>query len=127
MADAGLMVVDASVLAALVFVEDRAAEAADLLRDQRLFAPGLLWYEMSEVARVKSATRPVESTAIAEQLDMARRLPIVLRSPEWANLVQLALSTGLTAYDASYLSLAMALEAPLATFDRRLQEAAARS
>jgi predicted nucleic acid-binding protein len=58
---------------------------------------------------------------------MARRLPIVLRSPDWAYLVQLALSTGLTAYDASYLSLAMALEAPLATFDRRLQEAAARS
>jgi predicted nucleic acid-binding protein len=127
MADAGLMVVDASVLAALVFVEDRAAEAADLLRDRRLFAPGLLWYEMSEVARVKSANRPWESTAIAEQLDMARRLPIVLRSPDWANLAQLALSTGLTAYDASYLSLAMALEAPLATFDRWLQEAAARS
>ncbi len=127
MADAGLMVVDASVLAALVFVEDRAAEAADLLRDRRLFAPGLLWYEMSEVARVKSANRPGESTAIAEQLDMARRLPIVLRSPDWANLVQLAFSAGLTAYDASYLSLAMALEAPLATFDRWLQEAAARS
>jgi predicted nucleic acid-binding protein len=123
MGDADVVVVDASVLAALAFVEARAAEAADLLRDRRLFAPGLLWYEMSEVARVKSASRPEESPAILGQLEMARRLPIVLRSPRWADLPQLALNTGLTAYDAAYLSLAMSLDAPLATFDQRLKQA----
>jgi len=112
-------------LAALAFVEVRAAEAANLLRGRRLFAPGLLWYEMSEVARVKSADRPEEAAGITDQFEMARRLPIVVRSPDWPTLPQLALDTGLTAYDAAYLSLAMALQAPLATFDRRLREAAA--
>jgi predicted nucleic acid-binding protein len=124
MADPVVLVVDASVLAALAFMEVKAAEAADLLRGRRLFAPALLWYEMSEVARVKSAGRPEESTAIVEQLAMAHRLPIVLRSPDWANLPRLALDTGLTAYDAAYLSLAISLEAPLATFDSRLKKAA---
>lgn len=123
MADSDV-VVDASVLAALAFGEARAAEAADLLRGRRLFAPGLLWYEMSEVARVKSAARPRESAAIMEQLEMAHHLPIVLRSPLWAGLPQLALSTSLTAYDAAYLSLAMSLEVRLATFDQRLKRAA---
>ena len=118
------MVVDASVLAALAFVEARAAEAADVLRGRRLFAPGLLWYEMSEVARAKSASRPEESAAILEQLSMARRLPIVLRSPDWAHLTQLALDASLTAYDAAYLSLAISLKAPLATFDHQLKQAA---
>jgi len=60
-----------------------------------------------------------------EQYGMARRLPIVLRSPSWTDLPGLALDTGITAYDAAYLSLAMALEAPLATFDQELKRAAA--
>jgi len=124
MPDPVVMVVDASVLAALAFAEARATEAADLLRSRRLFAPGLLWYEMSEVARVKSASRPEETAAIMEQLAMAHRLPIVLRSPDWANLTQFALDASLTAYDAAYLSLAISLEAPLATFDHQLKQAA---
>jgi predicted nucleic acid-binding protein len=124
MADRDVVVIDASVLAAAVFAESRAAEAADLLRDRRLFAPSLLWYEMSEVARTKCAGRPEESAAVMVQLEMARRLPIALGSPDWPTLPQLALDTGLTAYDAAYLSLSTALRAPLATFDRRLKKAA---
>ena len=57
---------------------------------------------------------------------MARRLPIALGDPVWAGLPQLALDASPTAYDAAYLSLARSLEAPLATFDRRLNEAAGR-
>jgi predicted nucleic acid-binding protein len=124
MAEHDVVVVDASVLAAAVFAESEAAEAADLLRDQRLFAPSLIWYEMSEVARTKSARRPEETAAIMVQFEMARRLPITLRSPDWPALPQLALDTGLTAYDAAYLSLSIALQAPLATFDARLKKAA---
>lgn len=49
--------------------------------------------------------RPGEARAILEQLETARRLSIVPRSRDWATLPQLALDTGLTAYDAAYLSL----------------------
>lgn len=119
------VVVDASVLAAVVFGETRASEAAGLLAGKRLVAPELLRYEMCEVARAKSAARPQEAAAIVEQLEMAHRLPIVLRSPLWARLPQLALSTGLTAYDAAYLSVAMSLELPLVTFDLRLGQVSA--
>ena len=40
------------------------------------------------------------------------------------DVLDLALETGLSAYDACYLHLAMALRTPLATFDRRLPAAA---
>jgi predicted nucleic acid-binding protein len=113
MADADVLVV--------AFGEARADEGAALLRGRRLVAPGLLWYEMSEVARVKCAARPAEAQAILEQFEAARSLPVVLHAPDWAALPGLALDTGLTAYDAAYLSLAQALGAPLATFDRRLE------
>jgi len=124
MADAGVVVVDASVLAAVAFGEARADEGAAMLRDKRLVAPGLIWYEVSEVARVKCVTRPGETQAILEQLDDARLVPIVLQAPDWERLTQLALDSGLTAYDAAYLLLARSLGVPLATFDRRLGEAA---
>ena len=38
--------------------------------------------------------------------------------------LELALETGLTAYDASYLYLAQTLSMPIATFDRKLSSAA---
>ncbi len=65
--------------------------------------------------------------AILEQLESARRLLIVLQSPDWATLPQLALDSGLTVHDAAYLSLAQSLRVPLATFDRRLGDVASRA
>lgn len=70
------LVVDAPVLAAAVFGEARAEEAAALLRNRRMVAPGLLWYEMGEVARVKCRARPDEAEGIIAQLASAHRLPI---------------------------------------------------
>jgi predicted nucleic acid-binding protein len=125
--DAEVVVVDASVLAAVAFGEARAEEGAAILRGKRLVAPTLLWYEMSEVARVKCAARPEETPAIEEQFSMACRLPILLQTPDWAVLPRLALDWGLTAYDAAYLLLARSHGAPLATFDRRLHVAATRA
>ena len=110
----------------MAFGEARADEAAAMLRGKRLVAPGLLRYEMSEVARAKCLRRPQEVGAIMEQLDAAHRLPIYLQAPDWKTLTQLALEAGLTVYDAAYLSLARSHGAPLATFDRQLLAAANR-
>jgi predicted nucleic acid-binding protein len=126
MADTDVVVVDATALAAVTFGEARGDEAAALLQGKRLVAPGLFWYEMSEVARVKCVTRPLEAEAILEQLAAAHSLPIITLSPDWVSVPNLALDAKLTAYDAACLSLALDLEAPLVTFDRRLAESAER-
>jgi predicted nucleic acid-binding protein len=118
------VVVDASVLAAIVFGEDRADEGILLLGGKRLVAPALPWYEMSEVTRVKCRNSPGETGATIEQFRSARGLPIFLHQPEWSDLPVIALEHGLTAYDAAYLSLCLSFGIPLATFDRRLETAA---
>jgi predicted nucleic acid-binding protein len=45
-------------------------------------------------------------------------------SPSWPAVVELARENGLSAYDAAYLQLALALRVPLATLDTRLAQVA---
>jgi predicted nucleic acid-binding protein len=49
---------------------------------------------------------------------------IDLRTPHFEDHVNLALSTGLSAYDATYIELAQRLDLPLATADTKLGKAA---
>jgi predicted nucleic acid-binding protein len=90
------LVVDASVLTALLFDEPQRDEARNRLE--------------SEAAR--AALRMYESTDIR------------LLNVDGRELVELAERYRLTAYDAAYLWVAAELRAPLITFDARLGEAA---
>jgi hypothetical protein len=54
-------VVDASVLAAVAFIEPRAQEAKDLLLEGTLHAPTILPIELCSVALKKHAFSPVKS------------------------------------------------------------------
>ena len=119
------LVVDCSVLVSQLFEEADADTASDALRGHALHAPALLPFEIANVARGKSrAGAPLERTRQA--LSHFDALRIELHPVPVQPLHALALRTGLSAYDAAYLWLAAELEAPLATFDLRLGEAAAR-
>jgi len=67
---------------------------------------------------------PEYGARILEGFAAALRLPVRLVEPDWAQVVQLARAHGLSAYDASYLQIALALRVPLATLDRRLGKVA---
>ena len=127
MADAltGAVVCDASVLGSIVFTDRNRAEAQALARGRRLLAPRLLRYELAHVTVNKSArVSPEYGARILEGFAAALRLPIRLLEPDWAQVVQLAHAHGLSAYDASYLQIAVALNLPLATLDQRLGKVA---
>jgi predicted nucleic acid-binding protein len=119
-------VVDASVIAALAFEESRADEAEDLLRDARLFAPEILPYELASVALKKSRGLPSERFDIASRLRVALSLGVELIPIPPVELLQLALETNLTIYDAAYLQAARGLGCPLVTFDAKLARQARR-
>jgi predicted nucleic acid-binding protein len=119
-------VVDASVIAALAFEESRADEAEDLLRDARLFAPEILPYELASVALKKSRGLPSERFDIASRLRVALSLGVELIPIPPVELLQLALETNLTIYDAAYLQAACGLGCPLVTFDAKLARQARR-
>ena len=113
-------VVDASVLGALVFSEPRAGEAAALLEGAELYAPKLMAFELTHIGQKKSAQFPAQINAIQEALDIALLMDIRWLDVSHMGVLRLALETGLTTYDASYLYLSRLLGADLATFDDKL-------
>jgi predicted nucleic acid-binding protein len=119
-------VVDASVMAALAFLESRAEEARDLLRNATLFAPEIFPYELASVALKKTRDLPSARLDIESRLRDALSLGVQLVAIEPVELLELALETNLTIYDAAYLQAARGLGCPLVTFDEKLARHARR-
>ena len=113
-------VLDASVLGALVFSEPRAGEAAALLEGAELYAPKLMAYELTHIAQKRSAQFPAHINAIQEALEIALLMDIRWLDVSHMAVLRVALGTGLTTHDASYLYLSRLLGADLATFDDKL-------
>ena len=113
-------VADTSVIAAIAFKESRAHEARALLGSSVIVAPTLLGYELANVARTKSLKAPHKAHDIELSLMDALNMDIHWHSVDHAATLRLALETGATTYDASYLYLSRSLAAPLITFDIKL-------
>ena len=118
------LVVDCSLLAAVLFDEPERDDALDRMSGCELFAPHLLDFEIASVALKKSRQGLAEVAACA--LADYGALPLSQQPIDIQEQVALALRYDLSTYDAAYLWLAAELKAPLATLDRRLGEAAQR-
>jgi predicted nucleic acid-binding protein len=117
-------VADASVMAAVIFKEPEEAQARQMLLDAEVHAPILLAFELASIARTKIVRYPGSREDFLSALDEVADLDIVWEEVDQTAIVQLALDTGLSTYDASYLFLARKLRLPLITFDRKLAAAA---
>ena len=113
-------VADASLLGAVVFDEPRATEARSMLAGADLYEPALLAYELASIARKKIGTSPDQKEALLQALEESLNMEINWVEIHHPAVVELALETGLTTYDASYLYLAKNLGLSLVTFDRQL-------
>jgi predicted nucleic acid-binding protein len=119
----GAKVVDASAAAALLFAEPEAENIAKRLEGARLAAPSLLDFELANVCLTKMRRQPDKRDAIRAAFRLANRLRVETVAVDHLAIVDLAEATGLSAYDASYLWVARALEAELVTLDRKLAAA----
>jgi predicted nucleic acid-binding protein len=120
-------VLDASVVASL-YLEDPISPSASTLigrlygEDSRFHAPDLLLHEVSNVV-LKAARRDgLPAADCLERIDSLLRSDVQLHAAPGlgAPALTIALAHGLTAYDAAYLALAIALGATLLTADRAL-------
>lgn len=116
-------VVDASVLAAFLFLEPEAAEAEARVNPCTLFAPNILPLEIANVAMNKLRRGIASTQDLIERLTGFDFACVNLREVPAAEAFALAAHYRLSAYDAAYLWLAGELRAPLLTFDNRLAEA----
>lgn len=116
------LVVDCSVLAAVLFDEPERDSAALAMAGKELFVPDLIDHELVSVALKKAASGLAD---LAKQaLEDLGDLRMTRRAVAPQAQFELATQFGLTPYDAAYLQLAIDLEAPLATFDHVLGQAA---
>ena len=120
---------DASVAAAWV-LPDEEAPLADLalerLVGEEARVPGLFWSELQNVMLSVERRGRIDERYADAAIARIRRLPIRCPGePEGHRILALARSHRLTAYDASYLALAIREGWPLASLDRRLNDAAA--
>lgn len=116
------IVVDCSVLAALLFGETGAVKALESISAKTLHAPFLIETEMASVAIKKHKAGLQDLAALA--LSKLSELQILLHASNASMVLAIANKYDLSAYDATYLHLAEQLKCPLVTFDRRLGAAA---
>lgn len=116
------LVVDCSLLAAVLFDEPSRDEAALAMAGRALFAPELLDHEIVGVALKKSASQT--DGQVQQALSDLAALDLTRCRVDALAQFDLARRTGLAAYDAAYLQLAIELQAPLATYDQKLGKVA---
>ena len=100
------IVVDSSVFAAIAFDELNADEALALVEGYEFYAPYLLTFEVTNIAWKKANLDLSQRFEILEGLTTALSTPTNWTTIDFTKTLKLALETGLTAYDASYLHLA---------------------
>jgi len=113
-------VIDASALGAIAFGEPEADAVRRQLSESRVHAPGLLPFELANIAWKKTRAHPDRADEYAAALNDGLRLDIQWQSVDYQGVLRLAVAEGITAYDAAYLWLARHLDLPLVTLDRKL-------
>ncbi len=105
---------------------DEALEKRTLLDDHAVLVPQLWQYEVTSViTRWRRQGRITEADATHALLELGRLPLATIDQVDLHAISALALAHDLSAYDATYLHVAMISGEPLATLDRQLQKAAA--
>ena len=117
-------IVDASALAAMLYGEADAEWVAEQLTADHLAAPMLLSFEIANVGIKKMRRHPTRRAELAQAFGRLPEYGVVETDVDIDAVLVLAERKRLSAYDASYLGLALELGADLVTLDRRLAGAA---
>jgi predicted nucleic acid-binding protein len=126
-------VLDCSMTMAWLFEDEAAPHVADVLASleiQDAVVPCIWPIEVANVLTVCERKGRVSVAEVASFLEMLKSLPVVIddQAPRRAfgDILALARTHQLTAYDAAYLELALRSGCPLASLDDALNRAATR-
>ena len=120
------LVVDASAIAAVLYDEPEGPTIRAHVRGDTMIAPSLIDYELANVGLKKIRRAPETAAVILAMLNGLDMLAIRRVATPATEVAALAIKTGLSAYDAAYLWLALSQNVELVTLDRRLGRVNAR-
>jgi predicted nucleic acid-binding protein len=121
-------VLDSSFAVAVALEEVGADAGGDRIAAQGAVVPILWRWEVANALLMAVRRGRLAESKLPGILEGLSALPVAIDDDSaaraWTDTLRLAVSAGLTAYDAAYLELAQRLGAPLATLDRKLAQAA---
>jgi len=121
-----MIVLDASVILKLILPHEKDRDRAIQLLDDhisgnvRIAAPELLYYEIANVLVTKTGLTFEAAYQGFERIFDLEIETFTLGLKEYLNAIELAARYAITAYDASYISLAKSLKCKLTTADEKL-------
>ena len=118
-----ILVVDASAAGAMLFEEPEGSTIRAHVRGETLLAPHLIDYELANVCAKRIRKRPGNALKLLVMLQGLDHVSLRRVEVPSGDVARLAIQTGLSAYDASYLWLAIDRDAELVTLDRELARA----
>jgi predicted nucleic acid-binding protein len=122
-------VLDTSVAVSWCFDDEHHAVADAALeilkRGESAGVPALFWFELRNALLTGHRRKRISEQLMMETLETIGETSLVIQAlPHERSVFPLALSHGLSFYDATYLELALRERLPLATLDKRLARAA---
>jgi predicted nucleic acid-binding protein len=121
-------VVDASIVATWLLPDEdnELAEQARLaMATEDALAPDLLWHEIRNILIISERRNRVTAEGSTSLLIRLRRVPLrIIDMKDDLRILQLAREYRLSAYDATYLALAVTENVALVTLDKKLGAAA---
>ncbi len=120
------VIVDASVLIAVITNEQEKAKLIEMTRDAELLAPLSVHWEIGNAFSSLLKRKRVTLDEALGAIDSYLQIPVRFVEVDLAESLELADELGLYAYDAYLLCSAMKYRLPLITLDSRLIQAARR-
>lgn len=118
------IVIDASVLLAVIVGEPERDRIVDLTSGHNLVGPGSIPWEIGNAFSSMLKQHRVDLDEVRQGLSIFQSIPIRYLEVDLQNALSIAHSTNIYAYDAYFLDCATRLAAPLLTLDRPLRRAA---
>lgn len=118
-----ILVVDASAAGAMLFEEPEGTTIRAHIRGETLLAPHLIDYELANACAKRIRKQPGDALKLLIMLQGLDHVSLRRVEVPPDDAARLAIQTGLSAYDASYLWLAIDRDAELVTLDRELAKA----
>lgn len=121
------IVVDTSVIIAVMVNESRKEQLVEMTRGASLHAPSSLHWEIGNAFSAMFKRNRIDLSQALNALTSYKTIPIRFHDVDLKSSLELSDTYGLYAYDAYFLTCAMKVNGPLLTLDTSLADAAHRA